>query len=90
MGGELVGKIRYKKAFLEQVPLPYPTKKQEKQLENLVNQILKSKKKNSKANTSVLENEIDILVYKLYQLTYNEVLIIDSDFGLSEEEYNGK
>ena len=34
------------------------------------------------------ENQIDILVYKLYDLTYDEVLVIDKDFSLSEEEYN--
>ena len=33
------------------------------------------------------ENQIDILVYKLYDLTYDEVLVIDKDFPLSEEEY---
>lgn len=35
-----------------------------------------------------IENHIDILVYKLYDLTYDEVLVIDKDFSLSEEEYN--
>ncbi len=33
------------------------------------------------------ENQIDILVYKLYDLTYDEVLVIDKDFSLLEEEY---
>ena len=28
------------------------------------------------------------MVYKLYDLTYQEVLIIDKDFSISEEEYN--
>jgi len=28
-----------------------------------------------------------VLVYKLYELTYDEVKIIDKDFWLSEEEY---
>ncbi|MCD7779742.1 MAG: Eco57I restriction-modification methylase domain-containing protein [Candidatus Gastranaerophilales bacterium] len=35
-----------------------------------------------------IENQIDIMVYKLYDLTYQEVLTIDKDFTLSEEEYN--
>lgn len=34
------------------------------------------------------EKQIDIMVYKLYDLTYQEVLIIDKDFSRSEEEYN--
>lgn len=34
------------------------------------------------------ENQIDIMVYKLYDLTYSEVKIIDPEFPMSEEEYN--
>lgn len=34
------------------------------------------------------EKQIDIMVYKLYDLTYQEVLTIDKNFELSEEEYN--
>ncbi len=67
--------------------MPYPTQKQEKQLTDLVNKILKAKKTNSNTDTSDYENQIDILVYKLYKLSYEEILIIDSDFELSEEEY---
>lgn len=37
--------------------------------------------------TTSLEKEIDVLVYKLYELTYDEVKIIDNNFWLSEEEY---
>ena len=33
------------------------------------------------------ENQIDIMVYKLYELTYDEVLTIDKDFALTQEEY---
>lgn len=31
-----------------------------------------------------LESEIDIMVYKLYELTYEEVKVIDPAFALSE------
>lgn len=34
------------------------------------------------------ENQIDILVYKLYNLTYDEILVIDQNFSMSEEEYS--
>ncbi|MBK8943645.1 MAG: Eco57I restriction-modification methylase domain-containing protein [Ignavibacteriae bacterium] len=34
------------------------------------------------------DNEIDVMVYKLYNLTYEEVKIVDPQFWLSEEEYN--
>lgn len=28
------------------------------------------------------------MVYKLYELTYEEVKVVDSEFALSEEEYD--
>ena len=34
------------------------------------------------------ESQIDIMVYKLYDLTYSEVKIIDPEFQMTEEEYN--
>lgn len=34
------------------------------------------------------EKQIDIMVYKLYDLTYDEVLFIDKNFTMSEQEYN--
>lgn len=50
-----------------------------------VEKILSLKKKNQ--DTTALEKEIDVLVYKLYELSYDEVKIIDKDFWLSEAEY---
>lgn len=38
-------------------------------------------------DTSALEQEIDHLVYKLYDLTYEEIKVIDPEFALSKEEY---
>ena len=35
-----------------------------------------------------LEKEIDEMVYKLYELTYEEVKVVDPDFSLTGEEYN--
>ncbi|MFZ1289416.1 MAG: DNA methyltransferase, partial [Melioribacteraceae bacterium] len=34
------------------------------------------------------DNEIDVMVYKLYNLNYEEVKIVDPQFWMSEEEYN--
>ena len=34
------------------------------------------------------EKQIDVMVYKLYELTYDEVMFIDKDFKLSEQQYN--
>ncbi len=79
MGGELVGKIRYKKAFLEKVPFPIPLNKIENIIENLVNEILKMKQNNPNIDISKLEKEIDLLVYELYELTEDEIKIVEGN-----------
>ncbi len=55
----------------------------------VVEKILKAKQQNPQANTQHLEDQIDIMVYKLYNLTYEEVKIIDPEIEklISEEEY---
>ena len=45
---------------------------------NLVEQILESKAKDSNADTTELESQIDSLVYRLYNLTDKEIDIIES------------
>ena len=71
---------RYKKAFLENLPIPPITSSNEpivKQIEALVDKILTAKKQNPQANTIEWEKEIDGLVYQLYQLTEEEIKIIE-------------
>jgi hypothetical protein len=58
-------------------------------LDILVNQVIEIKRDDPTADSSTLETQIDQLVYHLYGLTYEEVKVIDPDFGLSEEEYAG-
>lgn len=38
-------------------------------------------------DTAILQNEIDFLVYKLYGLIYDEVLIIDPQTPITKQEY---
>jgi len=56
-----------------------------------VDQILSLKKDNPQADTSALESEIDFMVYKLYALTYEEVLVVEPAFSerMSKEKYEG-
>ena len=71
---------RYKKVFLENLPLPPITPSNEaivKQIESLVDKILAAKKQNPAADTSQWEREIDKLVYRLYELTEEETRIIE-------------
>jgi type II restriction/modification system DNA methylase subunit YeeA len=73
---------RYKKAFLEQLPLPPITKENQPiadQIVQKVDQILSIKKQNPFTKTSNLEHQIDQLVYKLYNLTEEEIKIIEGD-----------
>ncbi len=56
---------------------------------SLVNKIITTKQSYPYADTSSIENRIDELVFKLYDLTYEEVKVIAPDFWLSEEEYEG-
>jgi hypothetical protein len=76
-----------KPTILQELPIEISDKILVKKIEIKIDQILTAKKSNPKADTSELEKEIDNLVYKLYQLRYNEVKIIDPDFPLTEKEY---
>ncbi len=72
--------FRYKKAFLEKLPIPKINSKNEKlanELINLVDEILKVKEQDKNANTQELENKINSLTYKLYNLTEEEIKIIE-------------
>ncbi|ELT5628123.1 Eco57I restriction-modification methylase domain-containing protein [Campylobacter coli] len=53
-------------------------KKLADELINLVDEILKAKEQNKNANTQELENKINSLVYKLYNLTEEEIKIIEN------------
>ncbi|MCQ2303936.1 MAG: BREX-1 system adenine-specific DNA-methyltransferase PglX [Bacteroidales bacterium] len=53
----------------------------------LIDRILSAKKANPQADTKALEDEIDLLVYHLYGLTYDEVLIIDPETPITREQY---
>ncbi|WP_154421358.1 class I SAM-dependent DNA methyltransferase [Helicobacter pylori] len=71
---------RYKKAFIERLPIPKITPQNQKLADKITDcakQILEAKEKDPKANTQKLEKEIDALVYQLYNLTDEEIKIIE-------------
>jgi hypothetical protein len=78
---------RFKSIYVSQIPIINATESQRTAIEKLVKKCLAAKKSDPNADTSELEKQIDHLVYKLYQLTYNEVKIIDPEFALTEQEY---
>ncbi|KAA8891682.1 type IIG restriction enzyme/methyltransferase [Helicobacter pylori] len=72
---------RYKKAFIERLPIPQITEKNQELVRKITDgakQILALKEKDPKANTQGLEKEIDALVYQLYHLTDEEIKIIEN------------
>jgi tRNA1(Val) A37 N6-methylase TrmN6 len=73
-----MGTNRWKKYKIELLPIKVPSAEQEKDIEGLVNQILAIKKYSSNADTTELENQIDQLVYQLYDLTEEEIRIIET------------
>ncbi|WP_139546734.1 class I SAM-dependent DNA methyltransferase [Helicobacter pylori] len=71
---------RYKKAFIERLPIPKITEKNQELADKITDgakQILALKAKDPKANTQKLEKEIDALVYQLYHLTDEEIKTIE-------------
>jgi len=70
-------------------PIPKVDMKTQNKFVSIVNRILEKTAENAKANISALERQIDNLVYRLYNLTYDEVKLIEPDFPLSKEEYEG-
>jgi len=72
---------------LASFPIPVVASKQQVNLEKFVEEILRDKNENVDADTTALENQIDFLVYHLYGLTYDEVLIVDPNPPFTREEY---
>ena len=69
------GAWRHYKYNLEEMTIPEVDKKTEIKIENLVDKVIEGKKNN--VDTKELEEEIDRVVYKLYNLNENEISIIE-------------
>ncbi|EAL3933983.1 class I SAM-dependent DNA methyltransferase [Campylobacter coli] len=75
------GDLMLNNQSLERLSIPKINSKNEKiadELISLVDEILKAKEQNKNANTQELENKINSLVYKLYNLTEDEIKIIEN------------
>jgi adenine-specific DNA-methyltransferase len=80
------GAYTLKQETVSEFPIKVISPKNQKLFTTLVDKILSAK--NSDKDTSALENEIDVMVYKLYNLTYEEVKIIEPYFSISKKEYD--
>jgi hypothetical protein len=70
----------WKKQYVELIHLPTITSSNQStvsKIESFVDQILKIKKQDPDADTTELEREIDRLVYGLYELTSEEIAVVE-------------
>jgi adenine-specific DNA-methyltransferase len=84
------GAFTLKKATIDEFPIKEILTEQQKPFIEKVDQILALKNYKPDADTSALEREIDFMVYKLYGLTYEEVLVIDTEFIMNKNDYENK
>ncbi|GAA9902745.1 class I SAM-dependent DNA methyltransferase [Helicobacter pylori] len=78
MGGGIESELKTNN--LEKIPIPKITPKNQELAHKITDgakAILEAKEKDPKANTQELEKEIDALVYQLYNLTDEEIKIIE-------------
>ncbi len=70
---------------IRNIPIPKAVPKQQKPIIDLVDKILAAKAADHNADTSADEHKIDLQVYHLYGLTFDEAKVIDPE--LKEEEF---
>ena len=69
--------INFTKDMINNFPIPKITPEKQKPFIKLVDQILEEKKNNPEADVGDLEREIDGMVYKLYNLTEEEIEVVE-------------
>ena len=72
---------------LQQIPIAVPPDRIQEIIVKIVDNILDIKNKNQSANTKEYEKQIDLIVYHLYNLTYDDVLVVDPNTTINREEY---
>ena len=71
------GVLRWKKVYVETIPIPKITATEQRPFMRMVNSILAAKDAVPSADTSELEAEIDRLCYHLYGLTDEEIAVVE-------------
>jgi adenine-specific DNA-methyltransferase len=70
---------------LQFIPIKIANHKTQSRIVEMTEKVITQKKNG--INSAALEQEMDNLIYKLYELTYEEVKVIDPEFSLSKKEY---
>jgi len=79
------GFYSYSRRYLKDLPIVPPSAEEQAKIEQLAKEILE--KKESGQDTNEEEQQIDLMVYKLYDLTYDEVLVVDPEVPFGREMY---
>jgi adenine-specific DNA-methyltransferase len=77
------GYLAINKTTLEKLPLVKPTTSIESSIIELSKRIIEQKEKNPLVNTVELEKKIDILVYRLYDLTVDEIRLVEEKHSIN-------
>ena len=72
-----MGTLRWKKVYVERLPIPRVSVQRQQSFAKLVDRMLTLKEGRSELDTSATEAELDEKVYKLYGLTPLEISVID-------------
>ena len=73
-----MGTLRWKKIYVERVPIPRLPPVEQRAILRLVDRILSSRSAAPSDDVSVLEEEIDRMIYGLYGLTRQEVVALEA------------
>lgn len=72
---------------LSSIPVPKISKEQLLIITKIVDKIIDIKKLNNEVDISTYLSQIDNIIYKLYELTYDEILIVDPQTPITRKEY---
>ena len=75
---------------LKELPVKIVSASEQNRIIEVVDSIIKARETDINTDISNLETKVDFLVYHLYGLTYDEVLIVDPETPITREEYENK
>ena len=75
---------------IEAIPICDFPQQVSNEIASMVETMMQKRNENHSANISTEESAVDFLVYHLYGLTYDEVLIVDPETPITREEYEKK
>lgn len=81
------GGLTFTKDMINNIHIPVFKESDINKVIEVVDNIINIKKDNVYVDIKSLEQQIDLLVYRIYGLTYDEVLIVDPQTPIAREEY---